>query len=120
MNIPTANASARLGDPIAQPLQPRLRTEPEAAPRLVDDEYGTAPTNAESDESLLTELAAANLKLANGGNELRFEYDRDASRLIVRLVDLNTREVLRQFPSDDALRAARLIKSGKPLISMQA
>ena len=77
-------------------------------------------TDGERDQELQAELTAANLKLADDGNELRFEYDRDANRLIVRLIDLSTREVLRQFPSDDALRAARLVKSGKPLISMQA
>jgi len=51
---------------------------------------------------------------------VRFEYDRDANALIVRLVDVGTNKVLRQFPSDEALRAARLVKAGKPLISMLA
>jgi uncharacterized FlaG/YvyC family protein len=51
---------------------------------------------------------------------VRFEYDRNASQLIVRLVDVTTEKVLRQYPSEEALRVARLVKSGKPLINMQA
>ncbi|MCY7388652.1 MAG: flagellar protein FlaG [Burkholderiales bacterium] len=71
-------------------------------------------------EQLDAELADANRKLAKDGNEVRFEYDRESSSLIVRLVDTGTKEILRQFPSNEALHAARMVKSGKPLISFQA
>jgi len=71
-------------------------------------------------EQLDAELAHANRKLAADGNEVRFEYDREASSLIVRLVDTGTKEVLRQFPSNEALHAARMVQSGKPLISFKA
>ena len=120
MNIPTTTASARLADPVVQPLQSLPRPASDVAAEIIGVNNGGTRTNVERDQELKTELAAANLKLASDGNELRFEYDHDANRLIVRLVDLSTREILRQFPSDDALRAARLVKSGKPLISMQA
>jgi flagellar protein FlaG len=65
-------------------------------------------------------LDAANRKLANEGHEIRFEYDREASKIIVRLVDTGTQEVLRQFPSNEALRMARMVHSGKPLLNTLA
>jgi len=71
-------------------------------------------------EQLDAELANANRKLAEDGNEVRFEYDREASSLIVRLVTTGPNEILRQFPSNEALHAARMVNSGKPLISFQA
>ena len=77
-------------------------------------------TEAEQRRELETALAAANRKLADDSHEVRFEFDHDASRLVVRLVDHGTQEVLRQYPSNEALRVARLIQSGKSLISMQA
>lgn len=123
MNIPITNVAGRTTDPAVHPSPPTA-----ALPRRTSSALATPPpTKLEAEQhgprrrqELETELAAANQKLADDGHEMRFEYDRDANRLIVRLVDSNTHEVLRQFPNDEALRAARQIKSGKPLINMRA
>jgi flagellar protein FlaG len=107
------------------PLPAVSQRPPPAAvpePAVMQSNAGSQGARSESERlrELEAELAAANHKLAGDGNELRFEFDREASRLIVRLVDVGTREVLRQFPSDEALRVARLVRSGKPVVSMQA
>jgi flagellar protein FlaG len=136
MNIPIANLTARFGEPALLSNQPVLArtTQPiSAAAESVDSSapkfeteaaqaaaQGRAESVAETEKELSAALADANRKFADDGREMRFEYDSDASKLIVRLVDTGTHEVLRQFPSNEALRAARLINSGKPLISMQA
>ena len=132
MNIPPINAPGRPTDP------PVRSTPPQAAPRralaVVAGNGATSPApdkaapgkaaaagaSKEPDKGLESELAAANQKLAEGGHEVRFEFDREANVLIVRLIDVGTNKVLRQFPSNEALRAARLVNAGKPLISLLA
>lgn len=113
-NLPSVNAmsAAPAGAPplVRQPLSPATATAVAVA----------AEGSKDASIELRSELAAANNRLAESGHELRFEYDRDVNRLIVRLVDISTLEVIRQFPSEEALHAARLVKSGKPIISMRA
>lgn len=123
MNIPITNVAGRIADlavnaspPTAAPLR-RTPSALATPPHTKVEAEQPGPRRA---QELETELAAANQKLADDGHEMRFEFDRDANRLIVRLVDSNTHEVLRQFPNDEALRAARQIRSGKPLINMRA
>jgi uncharacterized FlaG/YvyC family protein len=81
-----------------------------------------AVTRSDADRlhDVKAELDAANRKLAGDGHEVRFEYDRNASQLIVRLVDVATEKVLRQYPSEQALMVARQVISGKPLLSTLA
>lgn len=102
-----------------QPISTAV-AETRAAPTPLAAGDDAPRTEAEQRRELEAELAAANHKLAGDSHEVRFEFDHDASRLIVRLVDQGTHEVLRQYPSNEALRVARLIQSGKSLISMQA
>jgi flagellar protein FlaG len=128
MHIQTITSTIRLTEssvhsnpPQATPLPAPANEKPAVvaeAPARADNE--ATRTNAERREELDTELAAANRKFASDDREVRFEYDRDASRLIVRLVDTGTREVLRQYPSEEALRAARQVRLDKPLIIGQA
>ena len=42
--------------------------------------------------------------------DLRFSMDEDLGRAVVRVVDRNTQEVIRQIPNETALRLARNLK----------
>lgn len=68
-----------------------------------------AADRAASDE-VRRAIAEANRQLAQKGRELTFEFDEDAQRVIVKLVDTRTREVLRQIPSEEALAIARALR----------
>lgn len=46
--------------------------------------------------------------------ELRFSVDRDSGRPLIRIVDRITDEVITQFPSEAALRAAEVLRSLRP------
>jgi flagellar protein FlaG len=118
MTIPIASTAAKIADPVLPRSPPPQRAPAPAKSSSVGS--GAGQSEALRRQELESELAAANQKLASDGHEMRFEYDREASRLIVRLVDSGTREILRQFPSDEALHAARQIKSGKSLFNMRA
>lgn len=71
-------------------------------------------------EAVAAALAAANRKLAADGRQVRFAWDGDAAQLIVRLVDTGTQRVLSQYPSEQALRVARLVLADRPLVRSTA
>lgn len=52
----------------------------------------------------------ANAALVQKGSELTFEFADDVGRVVVRLVDTRTREVIRQFPTEEMLQIARALK----------
>jgi len=55
---------------------------------------------------------AANRALAEKGRELTFEFDDELGRVIAKLVDTQTREVIRQVPSAAVLAVARALAEG--------
>ena len=56
--------------------------------------------------------AAANRALAQKGSELAFEFDDELGRVIAKLIDTQTREVIRQVPSAELLAIARALAEG--------
>jgi len=52
---------------------------------------------------------AANEALQKNGCELAFEFDDASGRVIARLIDTKTKEVLRQLPSRETLAIARAL-----------
>lgn len=90
---PAASAARR--DPGAVAAQPRT---PEA----------------QSADAAALEAArqAANRALAEKGRELTFEFDDDLNRIVSRLVDRKTGEVIRQVPSEMLLAVARALTDG--------
>jgi flagellar protein FlaG len=57
-------------------------------------------------------IAAANDQLKQIDSELTFQLDNDTGRVVVKLIDRNTREVLRQMPTKEALAIARALAAG--------
>ena len=47
--------------------------------------------------------------------ELRFSIDRDSGKTVIKVMDANTQELVRQIPSDEALRFARKLSEGEKL-----
>lgn len=84
-----------------------------AAKAPVDD--GTSPVNL---AAALDDLAA---RAAESGASLDFRIDEDSGRVVVSVVDRSDGTVLRQMPSEEALRIARSLARFEPhLIEMRA
>ena len=64
-------------------------------------------------ESAVHEVNAA-LALREVG--LRFEVDKDTDKVIVKVVDRATGEVIRQIPNEEVVRIARLMSEGSGLL----
>ena len=60
-----------------------------------------------SDESVKSAVAEANRHLAASGQRLEMSWDTDTRRVLVKLVDAVSKEVIRQIPTEDAVALAK-------------
>ena len=94
-------------------------TAGKAAPEAV-----AAPSDA-VDEATPVQVAQAvkevNASLQSRSVGLRFEMDEDTDKLIVKVVDRQSGEVIRQIPSEEVVRIAKVLgKAPGLLVSQQA
>ncbi len=88
---------------------------PSAVPVLHPRDAGASPGDL---ESALDDLAA---RAAESGAQLDFRIDEDSGRVVVSVVDRRDGTVLRQMPSEEALRIARSLARYEPhLIEVRA
>jgi flagellar protein FlaG len=86
---------------------PRSEGRPAPAPA----QRPSAEKEVSADEARAA-VAAANDQLQQIDSELTFQLDNDTGRVVVKLIDRNTREVLRQTPTKEALAIARALAEG--------
>lgn len=63
-----------------------------------------------ADAEVRRAAAQANEALRQRTSELSFEFDDEIGRIVVKLVDTSTHEVLRQIPSEEMVQIARALK----------
>lgn len=100
--IAGVRAGAGSGAPRSEPQAPEAAATPEAKQ---DAKQAAAAYAAELESA----RQAANRNLRGNGRELAFEFDDAAGRVIARLIDTKTKEVLRQYPSKETLAIARAL-----------
>lgn len=66
-------------------------------------------------EELDAAVSQLNDYVQNVQRDLQFEVDNDSGQTIVRVVDQQTREVVRQMPDEVALRLAEKLQQDEPL-----
>ena len=98
--------------PAAGPARTVTRPAAAADARAAREAAARAAADRAAAEHVRRAMAEANRQLAQKGRELTFEFDEDAGRVIVKLIDTRTREVLRQIPSEEALAIARSLRDG--------
>jgi flagellar protein FlaG len=80
-------------------------------------EDGVEPTSAE----LQSAVEKMNLSMTAASQDLQFSVDEDSKKTVVKLIDRNTHEVLRQMPTKEALEIAKsLDKAMGKLIDQHA
>src|SRR5687768_3716231 len=84
----------------AEPAAPAPRPAP--APVV-------APETLPSEAEVQSAVAHINQVLRAQNNSVRFEVDGPSGKTIVRVIDEDTHEVIRQFPSAEVLAIARAI-----------
>ena len=92
------------------PGAPGGRRPSPAPARPAADAPASGATQAKQVEDARQAIADANRQLAQKASELTFEFDENSSRVIVKLVDKQTGQVLRQIPTKEALQIARALQ----------
>lgn len=111
MNIdPVDRAVHARTAPAAGPARAGTRPTAAADAHTARETAARAAADRAASDEVRRAMAEANRQLVQKGRELTFEFDEDAQRVIVRLVDTRTREVLRQIPSEEALAIARALR----------
>lgn len=106
----TVQSGAVFADKTMHVAEPAVVAKPAAPAVAVDaaaavQQPGTVPN--------LSELANAvkniNKALQERSQDLEFTVDSDSDRTIVKVIDQNTKEILRQIPSEEALEISKAI-----------
>lgn len=111
---PRANLTSQLGK--AQPVLERIEGNEVAA-------NGELLPQNESNQTTKVEQAVnqINQYVQTLRRDLHFSIDEDSGRTVVKVLDTETKEVIRQIPSEELLRVARyLIDGGGLLLKVQA
>lgn len=74
-----------------------------------------APTGTESAPTTTSAASSSGARIdpPSAGAEMRFELDRDHSRVVLRMTDPSTGEIVRQIPSEVLLRVAAMITEAR-------
>lgn len=109
----TAASSPVLSDAVAQPPAPKTAT-PVELPDAVQQSAAVP-----SMEQLNDALKRINKTMETQARGVEFSVDDDSKRTIVKVVDQQTKEVLRQMPSEEALAIAKALDQLQGLLIKQ-
>jgi len=102
---------------IAAISAPADYTEPPRATRAPAANVFAPPVRGPKE--LKQAVAAIIRAMAQVSRDLEFAYDPDTHQSVVRVLDRETRQVIRQFPSEEALAIAREIDRRQGLLLRQ-
>lgn len=91
----------------APPSAPTTPTTP--AQRATLDNPVFAPAPPVTREAVAAAVQSANAYMQSVPTNLKFSLDQDTGHTVVRMVDTETEEVLRQIPSEEMLAISRSI-----------
>ena len=74
------------------------------------------PSQKMSAEEVQVVLDKMNEFMGNGQHNLNFSIDKDTDDMVVKVMDTETQEVIRQFPSEETLKLAKHIEGMLGLI----
>jgi len=62
-------------------------------------------------DELKEAVGKLNASMQENGRSLEFSIDEDSKRTVVKLIDVSTKEVVRQYPTEEALRISKSLDS---------
>ncbi len=111
-------AKLKTTQPSAEPDAPKAASEEKVkSPEPPPPNQRAAQQQSEKNSQLASILANNHLSRVV---QLDFEMDKDTKRVIVRMVDRDSGEVIRQIPPEEVLRAAKAMADFKGLLVDQA
>jgi flagellar protein FlaG len=89
-------------------LEPAVAITPPAAAQRQEDKEDAARAAPESIERTVQQL---NEIMQDIRRELHFSVDETSGRTVIKVIDVETQEVVRQIPQEEALSLARTLAS---------
>ncbi|MBL8384879.1 MAG: flagellar protein FlaG [Burkholderiales bacterium] len=112
---PPVEASVPTGTP-RPPRDARPASGAPAPPARTDPRPESEPA---TDEQVDKAIQAANRFMQKIATNLKFEKDAESGRLVVRVIDSETKQVLRQMPSEEMLAISRALDGVQGLMLRQ-
>jgi flagellar protein FlaG len=117
---PINGASAPPLSSAALPAAPRASVPDtnvtHVAPSPVSIAQPVAPNNQSSEEQIKQAVQKIQGAVDNLAQNLRFSVDEDTGKTIIKVVDAHTEEVIRQFPTEQAIEIARTLDKVQGLL----
>lgn len=86
------------------------------APSPVSVAQPVIPNNQSSEEQVKQAVQKIQEAIDNLAQNLRFSVDEDTGKTIIKVVDAHTEEVIRQFPTEQAIEIARTLDKVQGLL----
>lgn len=83
--------------------------EPSEAPALPVSTPDPQPAPAPTRDEVREAIKEIQRSVANNTTNLQFSVDEDTGRTIVSVIDTETRQVVRQIPSEEVMRMSRAL-----------
>jgi flagellar protein FlaG len=94
--------------PIAQRTATPAANERASTTAAVTEQAPPSTSKAKpSEEQLKTAVSAANEFIKPFNGNLQFSIDKDTGTTVVKVIDIATKEVIKQFPSEEMLSLAK-------------
>lgn len=128
MNISSINSNTLSGitgrsvaaeAPTAEVRQARATQNSGAAPVQTEQSVSQTQKTEANRQELEEAVKQVNDFLKPINNSIQFNLDDDTGKTIVKVIDLATKEVIRQFPSEEMLSIAKAIDKMKGLLVQQ-
>jgi len=101
------------GSPAVAALPARDRQEPAATGKDASSELATRPPDGSSDApATMDAVARLNDFLKQEQRSLEFSVDQSSGRVVIRITDAETDQLIRQIPSEEVLAMARRLGTG--------
>jgi flagellar protein FlaG len=109
-STPATDPGVRVSYPVEHTEPTSLRTQSQAQDELV--RQATQKQSEESAEKLQKALSDLTNTGAASNTGLRFRVEQKSGRVVVEIVDSKTGDLLKQIPSEEALRIAQQLADG--------
>lgn len=119
MSVESMNAGnviATVQPPASQPVKQGPAEAVKAAPPVATASDTANSQQAMSAEEMQAMVDKLNEFMHNGQRNLNFSVDTDTDETVIKVVNTETQEVIRQFPSEEALKLTKHIEGMMGLI----
>lgn len=110
LSYPAARPTEQVAE---KPVSDVAVSRPEDAKRLSDGKKPSAVIDAEQVRSAVAEIEKF---LSNGRRNLEFSTDEESGKVVVKVIASETGELIRQLPSEEALRIANSLSDANSLL----